>query len=181
MKVRFNFRFHSWCTGRGCFSLFVVLRLKNRSETLAVGVRSRHGRRVDCSALPRRTHVGLSTKKYIMWKVEYFPNYGHGCHHLPLAGLCCYSKASQWLWCFYMGFLHGIAAAIAVAFAIAVVDCILQFKDCQLAMAIVVETCRHWAATLLLPLGLCFHACNAYATWVCCCHCVTNSKEKLCW
>jgi len=38
----------------------------------------------------------------------------------------------------------------------------LQFKDCQLAMAIVVETSRHWAATLTLPLGLYSHACNAY-------------------
>jgi len=42
---------------------------------------------------------------------------------------------------------------------------ILQIKHCQLAIAIVVRSCCHWAATLSSPLGLCFHDCNAYATW----------------
>jgi len=60
-----------------------------------------------------------------------------------------------------MGFLHGIAAAVAVA--IAVVG--FFYTHIALAMAVVIESFRHWAATLPLPLDLCSHACNSYPSW----------------
>jgi len=83
------------------------------------------------------------------------------CHHCGRT--LSLQRGSQWLLCLR---LHGISAwDCCCGHCCHCCGCFKIFTHIALAMAIVIESFCHWAATLLLPLDLCSHACNSYPSW----------------